>query len=571
LVDTNSLTSTTVPGWRTLTNVWVSYFTSGATPSMTEARKGYLDADFGDGSRQGRIGPEYGFGLAVGSQLGDPVLIIKTAWGGTSLVSAQANMWTPPSSGGTVGNCYTTMVAIVTNTLAHLNTEFTNFNYNATNGYEIAGFAWHQGWNDIGVSQASYETNLVNLIHDIRAEFGVPRLPVAIGITGMASASGNQLLICAAQAAVANPVLHPELAGTVFTVDTRPFDYGLLLGVNDQGYHWYFNGQSQFNIGQSMGLGMLLLLASPPAVTNAPATGTTSNAATLHATALWPATAAQGLVYWNTVNGGTNAALWTNVAPAGAWTNTATTNQYGVPGDTVLAGGLVANITATNLSCPVTGLTPATTYYFTFRATNTAADVWATNVLTFTTAAAPAATPTGLAAVGTNQQVNLTWNAVTNAAGYRVKRSPASNDVYAAIGAPPAASYADAPLTNGVVYWYVVAASNGAGVSADSTPASARPLPPTAPAPTLIANDAAGSGFAVNSGQGSALQVDAMGGIRYRLRYADDLLLSATNWPWVTPPSDGWVSAATNGPLQLSDPAATNRPQRFYRLEAQKP
>ena len=265
LVDANRLSNTTVPGWRTMTNVWVSYFTSTTWPcAMTEARKGYLDADFGDLSSQGRIGPEYGFGLVVGSQLGDPLLIIKTAWGGTSL----AREWHPPSSGGTVGPCYTSMVAIVHGTLARLSTELTNFNYNG-GGYEIAGFGWHQGWND-RISRdfvAQYETNFINLIKDVRAEFRVPKLPFVIATTAMANADLDPTAraLLAAQAAVANPVRHPELAGTVFTVDARPFDYGETLGVNDQGFHWNFTGESLFNIGQNMGLGMMSLLSSKPA------------------------------------------------------------------------------------------------------------------------------------------------------------------------------------------------------------------------------------------------------------------------------------------------------------------
>jgi|GEM_PF-337990 len=177
------------------------------------------------------------------------------------------------------------------------------------------------------------------------------------------------------------------------------------------------------------------------------------------------------------------------------------------------------------------------------------------------------ATPTGLAAAATNAQVNLTWNAVTNAAGYRVKRALDSNDVYQAIGQPVSAGYTDAPLTNGVLYWYVVAASNSAGASADSTAVSARPLPPVAPTPVLEA----GSGFSVDAGMGAVFQLDAMGGIRYRLRYTDDLQPPPAGWLWVTPPADGWITAPTNGPLLLMDPAATNSLQRFYRFEAQKP
>ncbi len=46
-------------------------------------------------------------------------------------------------------------------------------------------------------------------------------------------------------------------------------------------------------------------------------------------------------------------------------------------------------MTSTNLSFSVTALTPNTPYYFTFRATNTADVLWATNVLNFTTLALP--------------------------------------------------------------------------------------------------------------------------------------------------------------------------------------
>ena len=89
-------------------------------------------------------------------------------------------------------------------------------------------------------------------------------------------------------------------------------------------------------------------------------------------------------------------------AAAGSWTNSTPTNQYGLPGDYLLAGGTWANVVSTNLSRTVTGLAPNTTYYFTFCATNkTVSDVlltnvqtlWATNVQSFTTLAPLPPTP----------------------------------------------------------------------------------------------------------------------------------------------------------------------------------
>ena len=77
---------------------------------------------------------------------------------------------------------------------------------------------------------AEYEANLTNLIQDLRAEFGVPNMPVVIGNTGMANAPSGAGSLIEAQGNVADPAKHPEFAGTVFTVDTRPFDYGDTAG-----------------------------------------------------------------------------------------------------------------------------------------------------------------------------------------------------------------------------------------------------------------------------------------------------------------------------------------------------
>src|SRR6476660_3770505 len=68
-------------------HVWISYFT-GVGENNGE---GFGKLTAGYGSRQkpdqdgGKIGPEYTFGLTMDQALPEPVLLIKTAWGGKSL------------------------------------------------------------------------------------------------------------------------------------------------------------------------------------------------------------------------------------------------------------------------------------------------------------------------------------------------------------------------------------------------------------------------------------------------------------------------------------------------------
>jgi alpha-galactosidase len=253
------------PGWITRSDVWVSFWDGiGGDPMATtvERRNGMLDSGFGVGASldSGLIGPEYGFGLIVGSALADPVLLIKTAWGGKSL----AVDFRPPSSGNT-GTNYTLMVSKMHLVLDNLATYYPGY---SGAGYEIAGFGWHQGWNDRVDANftAQYETNLANLIRDVRAEFRAPKLPFVIANTGMANAPGGPGSLIAAQFAVTNASKYPDFAGNVTTVDTRPFDYGELQSPNGFGYHWYWNGESYFNIGESMGLAMMALLSPPTPV-----------------------------------------------------------------------------------------------------------------------------------------------------------------------------------------------------------------------------------------------------------------------------------------------------------------
>jgi hypothetical protein len=74
--------------------VWISSVgcLGDAYSDLTEA-KGKLTAGFG--APENKIGPEFTFGLTMEKRLNEPVLIIKTSWGGRSLHTD----FRPPSSG----------------------------------------------------------------------------------------------------------------------------------------------------------------------------------------------------------------------------------------------------------------------------------------------------------------------------------------------------------------------------------------------------------------------------------------------------------------------------------------
>ena len=152
--------------WVVRDDVQISFKVNG------KVRKGGLTVGYTGYGGNSHIGPELQFGHVMGDYLDGPVLLIKTAWGGKSLYVD----FRPPSSGGQVGPYYTKMIEEVRAALAELGDQ----------KYEIAGFVWQQGWNDMctGPAIPEYAQNLVNLVHDLRKEFKVPDLPVVVGELG---------------------------------------------------------------------------------------------------------------------------------------------------------------------------------------------------------------------------------------------------------------------------------------------------------------------------------------------------------------------------------------------------
>ncbi|MBA7636855.1 hypothetical protein ES703_44483 [subsurface metagenome] len=246
--------------WVVRDDVWIWYKRGGTT-----VVKGGLSAGYGVNSHC--IGPELQFGHVMGESYGNQVLLIKTAWGGKSL----AVDFRPPSSGydkvpvavGDQGYYYMEMMAIVADVLANLSTHFPAYD---GQGYEIAGFGWHQGWND-RVNQTfndEYEQNMANFIRDVRKDLGIPNLPFVIATTGMSGwdeTHPRALSLMAAQLAMANATTYPEFVGNVAVVETRDFWRTAAESPANQAYHWNRNAETYFLIGSAMGEEMIYLLA----------------------------------------------------------------------------------------------------------------------------------------------------------------------------------------------------------------------------------------------------------------------------------------------------------------------
>jgi len=240
--------------WTVRDDVWVRYQREGA-PLLA----GPLSVGFSVYGDPHHFGPELQFGHVIGDCFQNQVLLVKTAWGGKSLFKD----FRPPSSGGAVGPYYTRMIAEVRAAMANVKTDFPAYD---DGGCELAGFVWYHGWNDgcePKTAVPEYEQNLVNLIHDVRKEFNVPKLPVVIGeITGpWVEAPGEWATLRKAQAAAA---ARPEFAGTVVFVPTHDFVRKPEDSPNPgHGHHEFGNAETYFLVGKALGEGMKGLLAAP--------------------------------------------------------------------------------------------------------------------------------------------------------------------------------------------------------------------------------------------------------------------------------------------------------------------
>ncbi len=250
---------------RVCDNVWMSYLTGPYDGSANGEGLGKLTVGFGArGDRPtedgGKIGPEYTFGIYMEKELKEPILIIKTAWGGRSLNTE----FRPPSAGqyrlpketqeewdkhpqgahgipkaedrkkwqeekdAASGVFYRMMIEHVKGVLADPKRVCPV--YDPKEGYELAGFVWLQGFNDLvdgttypGPNEPGkydlYSDLLARFIRDVRKDLSAPKMPFVIGVLGVGGESENEVF----RKAMAAPADMPEFKGNVVAVETAPF------------------------------------------------------------------------------------------------------------------------------------------------------------------------------------------------------------------------------------------------------------------------------------------------------------------------------------------------------------
>lgn len=258
---------------RVCDKVWMSYLTGPYDGSANGEGLGKLTAGFGERGNQptktGRkIGPEFTFGIYMEKELKEPILIIKTAWGGRSLNTE----FRPPSAGqyklpkevqdqwdkhpqgahgipkledrkkwqdakeAASGVFYRMMIEHVQGVLADPKRVCPEYDQKV--GFELAGFVWLQGFNDLVDGQTypngnyeEYSRLLSHFIRDVRKDLSAPKMPFVIGVLGVDGEKNVNF-----RRAMAAPADMPEFKGNVIAVDTAPFwDYDIATAQPKQG------------------------------------------------------------------------------------------------------------------------------------------------------------------------------------------------------------------------------------------------------------------------------------------------------------------------------------------------
>ena len=199
-----------------------------------------------------------------------------------------------------------------------------------------------------------------------------------------------------------------------------------------------------------------------------------------------------------------------------------------------------------------TGLANGTTYYYVVSAFDQAGQGTNSPLVSAEPLPPLPAVPTGLLAMATNGQINLTWYASVGATGYNIYRSLIPGGFNTLLASDFAATnYTDTTAVPGVTYYYSLTATNLAGQSDFSSQANA--IEPTA-GPVFVSVSISGTNLIINSTNGTA-------GTRYVILMSTNLVLSPSHW----------TVLATNafslgGKFSFTNSLNPTNPQQFYRI-----
>ena len=237
-------------------DIWISTLGCART-----AVSGKMTAKYGADRAGPKIGPEFTFGIYMQEFVKEPILIIKTAWGGKTL----SNDFRPPSAGPyrggqdqpdkseesmaavkkveemrneTTGHYYRLMMGHIKKVLADIKSVYPD--YDASQGCEVASFMWLQGCNDFGDYTTypnagkpggydEYSRLMATFIKDVRRELNAPKMPFVIGVLGIKGDVSNDTedkevpMLISFRKAMAAPSNMPEFKGNVAAVHTEKF------------------------------------------------------------------------------------------------------------------------------------------------------------------------------------------------------------------------------------------------------------------------------------------------------------------------------------------------------------
>lgn len=233
----------------------------------------------GLGAGDTKIGPELGFGHVLGNHFEEQVLLIKCAWGGQAL----GMPFRPPSAGLPADETLQAMVEKARKKKPELTIEEFKLNYGLRyrqtlsevkevlsnlkenfpgyqgQGYEIAGFFWHQGWNDATNKSFAqeYESNMTHFIKDIRKDLGNEELPFVIATSGMGGPDATGVAGFMGRSIEPAQINAAKKYDHCIAVPTRHFQKHK---PGRQKSHWHNSAECYILVGDASGKAMIKIL-----------------------------------------------------------------------------------------------------------------------------------------------------------------------------------------------------------------------------------------------------------------------------------------------------------------------